>query len=250
MSRGQRVSRIAHAYGNHRETLSTALAADVDEIEVDLWYRAGRIEARHERRLGWLPVLADRRRRGVPRTGWHMPLPRRHYLRLDLDPLLLPELLRTTAGEKRLLLDVKARDGSSAREFAGALAEQINDARATGWVAVCGQFWPVLDDIREIDRGIEVRYSMQSEPQWSEYARRLLAGEASPAVCMYHRMDDRERTRFLKENGVRTYCWTVDDAHTARALVQRGVEGIISNDLGLLASLGGYNLADSHPASG
>jgi len=103
--------------------LREALAADVEMIEVDLWFRAGRIEARHELRVGWLAVLADKRRRGPTGIGpWAVPLPRGHYARLDLRSLLLPELLQTTGGTKRLLLDVKAVDAGPAEEFAKALA--------------------------------------------------------------------------------------------------------------------------------
>jgi glycerophosphoryl diester phosphodiesterase len=36
---------------------------------------------------------------------------------------------------------------------------------------------------------------------------------------------------------VDVYCWTVDGRADAEALVSRGVDGITSNDLGLLASL-------------
>ena len=54
-------------------------------IEADVWFRGGKIEVRHERRLGRLPVLADRRRAGRRPIGpWAIPLPRRRYLRLDV----------------------------------------------------------------------------------------------------------------------------------------------------------------------
>ncbi len=239
MNSGRPTVRIAHAYGNRREMLREALAADVEMIEVDLWYRAGRIEARHELRLGWLPVLADKRLRGVSRMGpWSMPLPRRYYARLDFRPLLLPELLQTTAGAKRLLLDVKAVDAGPSEAFAKALAREIETAGAREWVGVCGQFWPGLDSLREVAPEIEVRYSMQAASQWGEYVRRLDQGEATRAVCMHYRMVNAERAAFLNANGVDVYCWTVDKVEEARALVEMGVDGVISNDLGLLAGLG------------
>ena len=53
--------RIAHAYGNSRAALRRALAADIDMIEVDIWYRGGDVYARHARRLSPLPLLADKR---------------------------------------------------------------------------------------------------------------------------------------------------------------------------------------------
>ena len=220
--------------------LREALAGDVEMIEVDLWFRGGRIEARHELRLGWLPVLADRRSRGGSRIGpWAMPLPRGYYARLDVRPLLLAELLETTKGRKRLLLDLKAQDADPTRAYAQTLVRDIEAASAKEWVAVCGQSWPVLDRLREVAPGIEVRYSMQAKSQWSAYVRRLGRDEATRAVCIHHSMVVTERTAFLKANNVDVYCWTVDDAETATALVERGVEGVISNDLGLLAGLRG-----------
>lgn len=240
MNRGRPVVRIAHAYGNRREMLQEALAADVDLIEVDLWFRAGRIEVRHEHRLRWLPVLADRRPSGVSRIApWALPLPRRHYLRLDVRPLLLRELLQTTAGAKRLLLDLKAADATPAGAFAEALVREIGAAGAGEWVAVCGQSWPVLDRLREVAPEIELRYSMQSRPQWELYVKRLEHNEATPAVCMHHSMVTADREPFPEANNIDVYCWTVDDVEIADALVRRGVEGIISNDLGLLAGLSG-----------
>jgi glycerophosphoryl diester phosphodiesterase len=218
--------------------LREALVADIEMIEVDLWFRAGRIEARHELRLGWLPVLADKRPRGPTGIGpWAVPLPRGHYARLDLRPLLLPELLQTTSGTKRLLLDLKAVDAGPAEEFAKTLAREIERADARASVAVCGQFWPVLDSLREVAPEIEVRYSMQAGWQWGEYVRRLDTDMATRAVCMHHGMASAERTAFLEANGVDVYCWTVDDAAMASALVERGVDGVISNDLALLAGL-------------
>jgi len=168
---------------------------------------------------------------------WSIPLPRRHYLRLDIGPLLLPELLHTTAGAKRLLLDLKAVDSGPSEAFATALAREIEAAGAREWVAVCGQFWPVLDRVREVAPEIKVRYSMQAASQWGEYVRRLDQGEVTLAVCMQHRMMDANRMAFLRANSVDVYCWTVDRAEEARQLMEIGVEGVISNDLALLAGL-------------
>jgi glycerophosphoryl diester phosphodiesterase len=73
--------------------------------------------------------------------------------------------------------------------------------------------------------------------QWEEYVRRLEREEATRAVCIQHRMVDGKRAAFMETSGIDTYCWTVDDAGKAVALVTRGVEGVISNDLALLAGL-------------
>ena len=107
MNRGDgRPLRIAHAFGNRRHRIEAAIAADVDYIEADLWYRAGEIWVRHERRLGSLPILYDRKPRGMNRFGpWSLTVFPNHYIRLDIRPLRLVELLEATRGKRRLLLD-------------------------------------------------------------------------------------------------------------------------------------------------
>jgi glycerophosphoryl diester phosphodiesterase len=233
-----RVVRIAHAHGNRRESIQRAMDADVDMIEADVWYRSGDICVRHEERVGWLPVLADRRPRGVRAIGpYALPLGRRFYLRLDVDRLPLSELLATVSGKKRLLIDVKESDASKDDAFARTLARQIDEHDAAAWVAVCGQFWPVLDRLAEIAPHLELRYSMQRPSQWDAYQRRLAEGRSSTSVCIQHRLIDQAKAAFLEEHGVDTYCWTVDDAAEAAVLVQRGVDGIISNHLELLEAL-------------
>ncbi len=105
---GAWVVRIAHAFGNRRDKIKAAATAAIDFIEADLWQRAGEIWVRHERRLGLLPLLYDRRPQGVDDIGpGAITVSPWHYVRLDLDPLGLTELLERTRGGQRLLLDVK-----------------------------------------------------------------------------------------------------------------------------------------------
>jgi glycerophosphoryl diester phosphodiesterase len=208
-------------------------------IEVDIWFRGGRIEVRHEKRVRWTPVLFDKRPAGITRIGpWALGLPWGRYVRLDLRPFLLRELLRATAGSKSLLLDVKEGSAGSSRAYADALKAEIKEANANGWAMICGQSWPVLDHVREAAPEIAVAYSMQHDSQWREYTERLTTGNATRALCMHHQMLNHGRAAFLEENGVEVYCWTVDDRAKADMLVRQGVEGIISNNLALLADLG------------
>ena len=239
MNSGTPPVRIAHAYGNHRQALRRALDAPIDMIEADIWYRAGEIWVRHERRLKWLPLLADRRSTAAHSAG---PLTLRlwkgYYIRPDIRPLKLADLLDTVAGRKRLLLDVKGSGDRESAAFGAVLARRISQHNAGEWAVVCGQFWPVLHRLRERSPRLEVRYSIEKPHQWRRFRHMLEAGDGARKVCMEHRFLVPERARFLEDNGIDVYCWTVDDPAAAERLVAQGVDGIISNDLSLLGSLG------------
>ncbi len=120
-------------------------------------------------------------------------------------------------------------------EFARALVRTIREHSAESWVSVCGQFWPVLDDVRREAADLEVRYSVERVYQWEKFMRLVGEDERVRRVCIEHRFLNEERTRFIEDRGVNLFCWTVDNPEEARRLVAAGADGIISNDLGLLA---------------
>lgn len=233
----RRVVRIAHAYGNRRDLLERALAADIDMIEVDMWYRAGDLEIRHERRLGSLPILYDRRMRSHRRGSFAIPIGR-YYVRPDLGTMHLGELLERTAGKKRLLLDVKGHYRSPELDgYVECLVRHVREHQAEGWVAVCGQTYSVLHRLREVAPDIEVRYSIERPYQWERFLVLMDGDPPARSVCIAYRFIDAEKARVIEENGVDLYCWTVDNRDDARRLVMQGVDGIISNDLALLGEL-------------
>ncbi len=208
-------------------------------IETDVWYRAGRVWVRHEPRLRPFPLLVDKRMRGHSLPPWSVSSGRRWYVRLDINSLKLDEVLEVVAGTKGLLVDVKGSyRGHKNQEFASALVRTVREHGAEGNVAICGQFWPVLEDVRREAPDLEVRYSVERTFQWEKFMRLVGDDERVRRVCIEHRFLNEERVRFLEEQGVNVYCWTVDDREEARRLAAAGVDCIISNDLQLLAELG------------
>jgi len=55
--------------------------------------------------------------------------------------------------------------------------------------------------------------------------------------------------RYIEEQGVDIFCWTVDDLSEARRLLAAGADGIISNDLELLDELRRGQQVGEEPAS-
>jgi glycerophosphoryl diester phosphodiesterase len=230
--------RIAHAYGNNRGSLARALSAEIDMIEVDLCYRGGELFIRHERRLGPFPVLADKRMAGHKPGFLAIPLWKGYYVRPDVRRFRLRDLLKTVAGKRRLLLDTKGTyHPQEVDAFILALSEQVAEHNAQDWVAVCGQNFAIIDRLRETAPSLELRYSIEAPFQWDEFLRLATRDESVRRICIQHRFLDEEKLRFAEENGIDVYCWTVDDLAEASRLVALGADGIISNDLSLLAGL-------------
>ena len=90
---------IAHRAGNEPERLRAAERGGADVIEADLHLRRGRLELRHLKTVGSLPVYWDR---------WALAPPWRRFDDLG-------DLLAAAQPETALLLDLKGRDPAVAR---------------------------------------------------------------------------------------------------------------------------------------
>ena len=85
---------IAHRAGNDLKLLSQAFAVGVDYAEADVWLYRKRLEVRHDKIAGLLPLLWDR---WSLRPGWK---PR----------LVLSQVVRAAAGRGKLYLDLKGEE--------------------------------------------------------------------------------------------------------------------------------------------
>lgn len=228
--------RIAHGYGNHWDLLDKALVGPVDYVEADVWYRGGQLWVRHERRLGSLPLLYDNHSR--PRTligpGSFSIGP--WYIRPDLKPIGLPELLERVRGKRGLLLDLKGRYRRiDETAFVETLARLLAQHSLEGEAYLCGQNWSLLDKLRSLSPQLRVCYSIERPFQWQAFSPRLAAGPRVDGLCLHRTLIDAERTHQLR--GIEVFSWTVNDPQEARRLLALGVTGIISDDLALLGSL-------------
>src|SRR5439155_22534098 len=154
----------------------------------------------------------DQRLRGHAQTNVCLPIGRQSYVRMDINRLSLGEVLETLTGAKGVLIDVKGSyRGQENQEFASALVRTVREHGAERSVAICGQYWPVLDDVRREAPELEVRYSVERTSQWEKFMRLVGDDERVRRVFVDHGFLNEERVRFLEGQGVNVYCWTVAD---------------------------------------
>ncbi|MFQ6019283.1 MAG: glycerophosphodiester phosphodiesterase [Dehalococcoidia bacterium] len=235
--RGSPPIRIAHAHGNRRDKIESALEAPVDLIEADLWYRDGDIWVRHDRRLPLIPLIFGRRPKNDDLGPLALPLSR-WYLRPDVNPIRLEELVKMVGGRRGLLLDLKGQyNAADGRRFAERIVDISKREGVEATVRLCGQVWRLLDLAAAMAPGMKIHYTIEYVPQWQAFLRRLGEGDRINRICLHRRLLDEERARLLQERGIEVFCWDVDDKPEAERLLALGVDGIISDDLSLLADL-------------
>jgi glycerophosphoryl diester phosphodiesterase len=212
---------IAHRGGNSRRALTLALAAAVDWIEIDVWLHYGRLVARHDRALWRLPVTYSRRR-----------------VSLQLAPavVLSTAIEATDTMSTHQLVDLKGNEPG----LPDAIVQTLAERGALGRAALCGQNWRPLDRARSLRPDVEVIFSLGRPEHLSAYLSRRRDGSAPPVTSCYHGLLTPATVDALKGAGSTIFAWTVDDVERARTLLAWGVDGIISNDYGMLAGLRGW----------
>ncbi len=118
------------------------------------------------------------------------------------------------------------------------MVNTLGKTDAAGWVAVCGQFWPVVDEVRRSAPDTDVRYSIETPRQWERFVKRVREDDSARKVCIQHRFLSEGKARFLDAHGVEAYCWTIDTGGAATRVIEMGAAGIISNNLRMLEALG------------
>lgn len=186
---------VAHRAGNDLALLRRAEGARFAEADVHLF--AGRLEVRHLKTLGPLPILWDR---------WY--LAPRGTPRLSLRDLL-------AVARSPLLLDLKGRDPRLARRVAAEL-ERFPDADVT----VCSRSWRLLEPFGE--RAV---YSVGSRRQLRALRRRF-AGRRLAGISIHRRLLDAATVADLKRRAELVVSWPVATVEEARELGRWGVDGV------------------------
>jgi glycerophosphoryl diester phosphodiesterase len=208
---------VAHRAGNDLRSLRRAESAKVAVVEADLHLYAGRVEVRHLRTLGPIPVLWDRWKLAPP---W---APR----------LLLDRLLQTAAPSTLLMLDLKGRDRRLALRVAAALREHRRPR-----TVCCSKNWALLTAMRNID-GVDLIHSVGSARQLGAL-RALAASQAVAGVSIHKRLLGPAALADLRRRVGVVMAWPVLGSEEADRLVGWGVDGVITQDFEAVASDLGY----------
>jgi glycerophosphoryl diester phosphodiesterase len=199
---------VAHRSGNSLSALRDAEALGVRTIEADVHLCRGRLEVRHLKTLGPVPLLWDRWKLASP---W---APR----------LLVSELLEAVRPPTELVLDLKGRD----RRLAGLVLEAIGPRVAEGRdVTVCARSWPLLEPFTGVEH-VRVVHSVGSARQLARLRRRL-DGRRIQGISIHERVLDSGRVRELRELADLILTWPVNTVERARELAGWGVDGLISD---------------------
>jgi hypothetical protein len=204
---------IAHRSGNGLDALRDAERLGVPCVEADLRLFRGRVEVRHLKSVGPLPLFWDRWRVAAP---W---LPR----------LALAELLRATGSQTELVLDLKGRNPALGRRVAEAIEPHAPARR----FIVCARSTSQLEPFLELP----VR-RFESVGNARQLRRLLRRGTAAHGVSIHARLLDEGVVRQLREVTEAIFTWPVNRVDDAASLAALGVDGLISDAPNLLLAEG------------
>lgn len=215
---------VAHRAGNELSLLSEAFAVGVDYAEADVWLYHGRLEVRHDKTAGPLPILWDR---WSLKPGW-------------TRRLLLSDVLAAAGGQGDLFLDLKGE----AQGLTDAVAEAVERAGAAESVAFSSPNWSYLDQLSTLVPQAPRFYTVGKPQALAALRPRLERGEIS-AVSINSRFLTEETVSELREGGARTIVtWAVETPEAARRVLAWGV-GVTSKSLSLLAAIRSGELGSS-----
>jgi glycerophosphoryl diester phosphodiesterase len=206
---------VAHRAGNRLADLKSAEELGAGLVEADIRLYHGRLEVRHLKTVGPLPILWDR---------WHVAAPWRPRLGLR-------DLLAATAAETELLLDLKGPRMRLGERVLDAIRPYLGVRRFT----VCARRWRLLEPFD----GVPVRrvHSVGTARQLRRLLNRF-AGMRLEGISIHENLLDRESLSSLRAIADVIMTWPVNRPDRAGELVRLGIDGLITDDVAGLARAG------------
>ncbi len=214
---------VAHRAGNDLPLLRRCESHGVTWVEADVRLFRGRLEVRHLKSVGPLPVFWD---------TWAFAAPWRRQLRLD-------ELLEAAAPDTHLLLDLKGKDGRLPALVRSALARRPRP------VTMCGRFWPLLEAVRDAP-DVGFAPSAGTRKELALLLDRYRDGGLRGACIRASLLDERTVARLHAIAGL-VLAWPVAGPEQVARLAAWGVDGAITASDALLAPASRPRLVPAQP---
>jgi glycerophosphoryl diester phosphodiesterase len=178
--------------------------AELVEADVRLW--RGRLEVRHLKTLGPVPILWDR---------WELADPRAPRLSLQ-------QLLAAAAPQTQLMLDLKGRNPDLAR----AVLDVLQPGRP---ITVCSRTWRLLEPFAG-QQHVRTIHSIGSVRQLRALLRRP-QDDVVDGISIHERLLGAETIAALRRRTEILMTWPVNTLERAQELVALGVDGLITDNL-------------------
>lgn len=195
--------------------MRAAEALGISLVEADAHLFRDRVEVRHLKTIGRIPILWDR---------WRVANP-------FAPRLLLPDVLAALSPETGLMIDLKGRNRHLSRHVIDAL-QAAHPRRTT----VCSRAWRLLDPFRSDDQ-IRVIHSVGSARQLRALLHGFRPGSLQ-GVSIHERLVDADVVTELRRRADVVLSWPVNTLSRARELAAWGVSGLISDRYELALELG------------
>lgn len=212
---GQPPFLVAHRAGNSLTALWAAERLRATLVEADVRLYRGKLEVRHLKTAGPIPILWDR---------WELRAPWRPRLQLV-------ELLAASSPETELVLDLKGPRMQLARRVRETIEPYLSERRFT----VCARWWRLLEQFA----GTPVRrvHSVGSARQLRQVLRRF-GDQRLEGVSIHERLVDSETITSLRGIAEIIMAWPVNQPERARALLGLGIDALITDDASALSRSG------------
>lgn len=211
----------AHRHGNRLDLLAAAEQAGVDLVEVDVHVFHGRLEARHEKTVGPVPIVFERR--------WQMPRWNPRRLRFD-------DVLAHAAAHTVLHVDLKGWTPRLSHRVLAALADRED-------YVVSARVWWLLRPFRG-RANVRVMHSIGA-PWQLRWFRRRRHLRGLDGVSIRSDLLTPEIAAELKQRATLLFVWRVTSVSQAEELAQWGVDAVVVDSLDLASAL----LPGSHPTA-
>ena len=203
---------VGHRCGNDLGRLRSAIASGIPAVEADVHLFRGRLEVRHLKTLGPIPVLWD---------TWYVTRPRPGRLLLD-------DVLAACDPTVELMLDLKG----PRRAIALLVLDALRPDRGLLRLTVCGRHPRVLSAFQD-DPDVRVVHSVGSRRRLRSFLR---GRDVVDSVAVHARLLDAPTVAALRRRAGRVLVWPVTTPAEAARLGDWGVHGLITERLELAPS--------------